>query len=197
MSTPTTPPPDKEIKTIKILGFDIPLTKMAIQLLSVLAVIAIAWIFYETKIDPYIEKMEKGKMASKQLAEFQRHFSESPTYSTEAVHGKLWLSFFQSDGCVLVRRDQVAIWVPNPDLIPMQMSPGKIGSNLQGVVENAEAGGQCMNPHDGTFNQWTGEVRGCWIQVWRQWYDGCKGYGWYESCGNYWDVQFYWVYCIH
>jgi hypothetical protein len=47
----------------------------------------------------------------------------------------------------------------------------------------------CLNPHPGSFNTSYGTRNGCWVQVWRNFQDGCTHYQWFNSCGNYWDVN--------
>lgn len=61
--------------------------------------------------------------------------------------------------------------------------------------------GRCLNPHPGAFTSWNGDRNGCWVQVWRQWPEGCKHYQWYNSCNGFWDAdqngpKIYWVCCI-
>ncbi len=53
------------------------------------------------------------------------------------------------------------------------------------------AQGRCLDPHPPdhpppAFRTWYGERRECWIQVWRQWRDGCQHFQWFDSCHNVW-----------
>jgi hypothetical protein len=57
--------------------------------------------------------------------------------------------------------------------------------------------GYCQNPHLGEFRQSDGETRGCWLQIWREWPDGCKQYRWYDKCHGSWDPKEYWTSCVH
>lgn len=65
------------------------------------------------------------------------------------------------------------------------------------------ARGKCLNPHPGAFKSWTGRAQGCWLQLWRQWPDGCTHYQWFNSCSSSWDVdsrgkpRLYWTSCNH
>jgi hypothetical protein len=58
-------------------------------------------------------------------------------------------------------------------------------------------GGACWNPHPGPFRWWYGQANGCWVQLWRQWQEGCTHYQMFNSCGNYFDPQIYWTCCVH
>ncbi len=66
-------------------------------------------------------------------------------------------------------------------------------------MQRAQAGcsGHCLNPHPGQFRTWNGQVNGCFVQVWRQWADGCTHYEWFNTCYNYWDPQIWWTCCVH
>jgi hypothetical protein len=57
--------------------------------------------------------------------------------------------------------------------------------------------GNCQDPHPGEFKQSDGETRGCWLQIWREWPDGCKQYRWYDKCHGSWDPKVYWTNCVH
>lgn len=59
------------------------------------------------------------------------------------------------------------------------------------------AGGRCINPHPGAYNQWYGQVNGCFVQVWRQWPDGCTNFQWFNRCLNYFDPAINWSRCVH
>lgn len=61
----------------------------------------------------------------------------------------------------------------------------------------------CLNPHPAPFNSSYGSRNGCWVQVWRNFQDGCVHYQWFNSCSNFWDVnpdgspRVYWTQCRH
>ena len=69
----------------------------------------------------------------------------------------------------------------------------KLGIELKPV----QGGGHCINPHPGPFNQWYGQVNGCFVQVWRQWPDGCTHFQWFNRCYNYFDPNITWTNCVH
>ena len=87
---------------------------------------------------------------------------------------------------------------------------GIFGSNehsvaylLSATTQAPSCRGRCLDPHPGTFRQWTGQQNGCWVQVWRSWPEGCQHYQWYNSCNGYWDSypngapRVYWNCCVH
>lgn len=63
--------------------------------------------------------------------------------------------------------------------------------------------GRCLDPHPGQFRSWYGQRNGCWVQVWRQWPEGCTHYQMFNSCQNQWDVhpngqpRVHWTCCVH
>jgi hypothetical protein len=71
------------------------------------------------------------------------------------------------------------------------------------VLAAFQANGKCLNPHPGRFTTRTGRTQGCWLQIWRQWPDGCTHYQWFNSCSSSWDIQsngtarLYWTACKH
>lgn len=151
---------------------------------------------------------------------------------TEDAAGKLEARLYASDGCVAViwhgafdRADSHPHFIRNLTNPNHQESPGKIASdkpltapaNLAAslpfagshllfgahLAATAAPVGRCLDPHPGTFRSWYGETRGCWIQVWREFQDGCKHYQWFNKCGGFWDAnpngtpRVYWTDCRH
>jgi hypothetical protein len=64
--------------------------------------------------------------------------------------------------------------------------------------------GRCLNPHPNQFKTWYGERKGTWVQVYRQWADGCTHYQWFDTRTNTWDVdprtnapKISWTCCVH
>lgn len=65
------------------------------------------------------------------------------------------------------------------------------------------AAGRCWNPHPGEFKTWYGDRDGEWIQVWRQWPDGCKHVQMFNTVRGVWDTnrdgtpKVTWTSCVH
>ena len=77
------------------------------------------------------------------------------------------------------------------------------GSLASQVPTHPAGAAACLNPHPGTYTTSYGSRNGCWVQVWRQFADGCRHYQWFNSCANVWDVaangapSIYWAQCHH
>lgn len=118
------------------------------------------------------------------------------------------------------------VWIPNTSFA--DPAPGKIDkSTLSRVTDQTDGFGlgeaqmlpasfnlaaasmalapqdTCIRdrPHPGEFQSKNGEQRGCWLQIWRTWEDGCTHYQWYNTCNGYWDSEpngaprVYWTSC--
>jgi hypothetical protein len=64
--------------------------------------------------------------------------------------------------------------------------------------------GRCLNPHPNQFKTWYGQRKGTWVQVYRQWSDGCTQYQWFDTQSNRWDEdartkapKIFWTCCVH
>jgi len=73
--------------------------------------------------------------------------------------------------------------------------PVRSSSEKSALQKHAK--GNCLDPHPGEFKQSDGETRSCWLQIWREWPDGCKQYRWYDKCHSSWDPKVYWTNCMH
>lgn len=64
-------------------------------------------------------------------------------------------------------------------------------------------GGNCVNPHPGSFSVRSQQISQCSVQVWRMFSDGCVHYQFYNPCAGTWDVypngapRVVWTRCIH
>jgi hypothetical protein len=64
--------------------------------------------------------------------------------------------------------------------------------------------GRCLDPHPNQFKTWYGQRKGTWVQVYRQWSDGCTQYQWFDTSSKRWDVdprtkapKIFWTCCVH
>lgn len=82
-----------------------------------------------------------------------------------------------------------------------QTSDPPVKAEVSSESKELIAQGTCQNPHPGNFRWSYGGQNGCWVQVWRQFTDGCTHYQWFNTCGNYWALnpdgspQIFWTYC--
>jgi hypothetical protein len=156
--------------------------------------------------------------------------SERELFNDE--HGRMAVAYYRTDGCLLVSRRgpgpnaaTVPFWIravnirretppdglanarpANPDDAPRLMfaafHPGDGDGPRFTPVRSGSCSGHCLNPHAGEFKTWNGETKDCWLQVWRQWPDGCTHYQWFNTCGSYWDAdangpRVTWTCCRH
>lgn len=208
-----------KIFTFKFLGMEIPLARPGIIGISVLTVIVFGAYSWFQFIAPHIQfgDVSISKSQLVQLQETQKHFAEDPEVRTSIfsdARGEMKAIFYRSDGCLLVSRRSsdvlspaTAVWILDPARIPKETSPGAIsgGTTISGLGFStpAYAGGNCMYPHPGEFRYWYGERKDPWVQIWRQWPDGCTHYQWYNAAYNYWALnpdgspQIFWTMCNH
>jgi hypothetical protein len=79
-------------------------------------------------------------------------------------------------------------------------SPWNLASVLTTTVH---AQGRCQNPHPGEFKTIYGNKSGCWVEVLRQWPDGCEHVQMLNTCSGAWDAnadgspRVRWTQCRH
>jgi len=145
------------------------------------------------------------------MDEFGRHYAETPEVAAtllDDARGKMTVSRY-SDGCLLIARSAsgrarsklIVDLVRDPDGAP----PKPLGL-LEKLFPTLQARGNCFPPlqhpcqlrQDRTcFATWYGERQGCYIQVWRQWLDGCKQWQWFDTCHNTFVGVPTWTNCSH
>ena len=210
---------------------DIPLPPWAATALAVLVIAAVAALGYYTIVYPHQRRDEAIKRDAQsvdsftfqQLNESQKHAGESPersdTVFQDDIRGELNVAFFKKDNCLLLTRrpadgngPAVKLWVMDLSRPGLQPAPGRVDRGaptmaIPGLLQAAGRAqicrqGRCPDDHPGRFSTRNGEKRGCWIQVWREWPDGCRQYQWFNSCYSYWDEKnrrptIYWTCCNH
>lgn len=163
--------------------------------------------------------------------EYVRHNNEAGTEFHHEPN--LTVKYYRSDGCIYVLRAASSVWLKDPGraaapapspgrlepsqhsalgppegeflaasiipafyTVPLDQSPGA-------VHQSPRLRGACLNPHPGKYQSSDGQKRGCWLQVWRRWPDGCQHYQWFNTCASYWDTNsrgqpiVYWTSCAH
>jgi len=132
------------------------------------------WFPDPKKSPPPADKLDFGKSSTSLAPRLRMHSSASPALAQSLVHPIVF-------GTTSVR-------LGGKTALTQAVSPCR---------------GQCQNPHQGRFDSWEGERRGCWIAVWRKWADGCTHYQWFNSCNSYWDAdergqpRINWTCCNH
>ena len=91
-------------------------------------------------------------------------------------------------------------------VFPQRYSGIAVGSEVSPLVIDAsmQCKGRCLNPHPGQFRWWYGQARDqCWVEVWRQWPEGCTHWQLFNRCTGWWDADQYgnakvfWTCCQH
>ena len=117
---------------------------------------------------------------------------------------------YPSDNCLVVRRKVHGYWrtkivrdlaLDDADMPPVRPVPA---AWLSLPTAHASAGCiACLNPHPGAFQWWEGDRNGDWVQIWRQWPEGCKHYQWFDKAHGVWDTnpdgtpRICWQVCVH
>jgi hypothetical protein len=216
---------------VKVLGLEIPLPAWAVTPVAVLAIVAAA-IFLALNVvsngtlrhaQADLEKAKHDlKSAQDDLRnarddydEYVRHASE---VGSEFHHEpNLTVKYYESDRCIYVLRASTGQWLRDGSKRgPAGRSPGELGANrrpqseipsvltvLYRPGEEQSPKGGCLNPHPGKYQTSDGQRRGCWLQVWRRWPDGCTHYQWFNTCAANWELDprgqpaVHWTVCRH
>lgn len=150
--------------------------------------------------DALVTLQEANDVLRAEMDEYNLHIAEPAETSAvllDDARGKLTISRY-ADGCILLARS-----VTNGkraklilDLARDQhAAPRRSGRWFE--VPVVAAAPQCLNPHPGAFRTWNGQRQGCFVQVWRQWPDGCTHVQMFDTCHGVWDLNVNWTTCVH
>jgi hypothetical protein len=147
--------------------------------------------------------------------EYVRHASEAGNEFHRETN--LTVKYYESDGSIYVLRASSGQWLRDLSKRgPGGRSPGDLGAIWRQELQAASvlpvlyrprdeqsAKGGCLNPHPGKYQSSDGERKGCWLQVWRRWPDGCTHYQWFNACASTWELDpkgqpsVHWTICRH
>ena len=172
---------------------------------AVLTVAGLTFAWYRWVHDPQAALQRHLQQTA--VIEYGQHIAEaadSVAVLFDDVRGKLTVSVYP-DGCTLIARMHRGKARTRLILdLDKQEALHDSASRAAWLVPVVEAsGGRCLNPHPGPFDTWYGERRGCAVQVWRRWRDGCEHWQWLDSCRNVWDSntdgspRVSWTRCTH
>jgi hypothetical protein len=200
---------------IKAFGFETQAPRWALTLFALVLIAGIALTVYEkTYVQPE-QQLLTLKDTNKQLAieveEYSLHAMEEPQKHElfEDQDGKLMLRVFK-DHCVLIQR-QTNRGMRTKLVIDLVRS-GPLSSTRQTLpsfsllpVAYAQSACQrgCLNPHPGNFKWWYGRRNGAWVEVWRQWPEGCTHVQMFQPQAGLWDsnpdgsARVRWTCCVH
>ena len=145
------------------------------------------------------------------ILEYGRHIAEDPEFVAvlmDDVRGKLTAKRYSDDCIVLARKhpngrthSKLVVHFDEAAIAPEGTSKEEFRVMLP--LYAAQRVPKCLNPHPGRFDTWNGNRNGCWLDVWRQWPDGCRHVQGYNVCENYWDAnhdgtpRVRWTNCAH
>jgi hypothetical protein len=197
---------------LKAFGFELQVPRWILGPFAVVLFIAATWTVYQKVYsDPervLISLKDANKQLTAEVEEYSLHAMEEPEKHElfEEADGKLLLRVFK-DHCVLIQR-QTSRGVRSK----LVMDLAKGGSTrrvdplaaLFPVLEAAQACNRgCKNPHPGDFKWWYGKQDGQWIEVWRQWPEGCTHVQMFNTYYRTWDSnpdgtpRVRWTCCVH
>lgn len=194
------------------------MTRWSISALSAVAVAgAVGLIYQKLYADPervIVSLKDVNAKLAEEAEEYGRHAMEEPTKHElfEDADGALGLRVY-ADHCVLIQRrlrngGVLTKLIPDLARVSRVRARGpEVGwPEVTPAVHAAEQGGcnrGCINPHPGPFRSWYGAQRGEWIEVWRQWPEGCTHVQMLNPRYGVWDSnsdgspRVRWTCCVH
>lgn len=204
---------------IKAFGFETQAPQWALTVFALVLIAAAAMLLYrKTVLDPdqqLVSLQDANKQLAAEIEEYSLHAMEEPEKHElfEEQDGRLVLRVFK-DHCVLIQRQTrrgtrtklvIDLERGNPRIAQHHVPP-PAEWGLFPVVEAAGADPcrrGCLNPHPGTFRWWYGDRRGTWVEVWRQWPEGCTHFQMFHPQTGTWEAnpdgtpRVRWTCCIH
>jgi hypothetical protein len=185
---------------LKLGSFVIPCPSWVAPFFGVIAVVGLGFGVYRfyNPIEPELITVRKANETLKmELDEYNRHIMEDPAASFTDQSTKVIIRIFE-DGCLLVSRRQVTRL-----LLDSSFRRSSVGLGFEAVLEASEQN-RCLNPHPGRFQAAQGQrVDRCWMEVWRNFEDGCQHVQMFNTCTNGWATnpdgtpQVRWTRCVH
>jgi len=192
----------------------LPIHPKAVAWISVLVCIGIASIIYTQVLktpENIVSIKEVNERLANEIEEYGLHAMEAPAKHEllEDADGALALRVF-SDHCVLIQRKtlrgirtRLVLDLAREGLRAQnRVEPPAIG--LMPVVSAQGACNRgCLNPHPGQFRWWYGQRRGEWVEVWRQWPEGCTHVQLMHPASGNWETngdgspRVRWSCCVH
>lgn len=209
------PPPIhvKDDERFEAFGFKVPLPPWAVSVLAAVVIMAVGIFLWRKIVDDPDKIVTDLKAVNRDMAfqvdEYGRHAMEDPIKheALEDADGGLLLRVY-TDHCVLIQRRTRDGMLTKlvPDLArsrvraeSRQVPPPPSWS----ILPTVSAQGRCWNPHPGPFTWWYGGRRGDWVEVWRQWPDGCRHFQMMHVPSGAWATNpdgspsVNWITCVH
>jgi hypothetical protein len=198
---------------LKAFGFETQAPRWVLTALALVLVAGIASVVYRKAYAEPEGMLISLKDANKQLAaeveEYSLHAMEEPQKHElfEEQDGRLILRVFK-DHCVLIQRQTIRGTRTKlvPDLargLSSRLQRPDTWSFIPPVIAQANCQRGCLNPHPGDFKWWYGKRQGDWVEVWRQWPEGCTHVQMFNVQSRSWDsnpdgsAKVHWTCCVH
>lgn len=200
-------------------GVSVPISTWTRTGFSIIAVVAIAFGVYRYFFPP-IPELVTVKQANEQLllevSHYNQHIVDTPVSSfeddldhdanaAEAKLGHVTVRVF-ADGCLLVsRRGRVGVRSSTRLLLDPAMLSATTSRLALVTTAYAQAPASCArHPANVRFKSTTGKkVDACWVEIIRQFEDGCVHVQLFNTCNNTWATeqdgspQVRWTRCVH
>lgn len=204
-----------EDRKLKIGSNEIPWPGWATNVLAVVVLIAAvvgggawAWDKWGGKSDGIVISAAERL----QLTLAAQHFGETPVVDVAAyndVRGELRTVEFADGAAAMIRRvgtgPRQTVWMADPSKLappPPERADVPVPSGL--TASPAFAGGGCWPNHPGRWRDAAaGRLNECWLEIHRQFEDGCVASYRFNSCGGYpetdqyGNIAFRWIRCQH
>lgn len=197
---------------IKAFGIETQVPWWAISALAIIIIVGVTWSVYHKFTEPeraIISLKDANKQLAAEVEEYSLHVMEQPEKHElfEEQDGRLIIRVYK-DHCVLIQRQsrrgtrtKLVLDLDRTPIARMQITPS---FSLLPVVYAQDACNRgCLNPHPGEFRWWYGRRIGDWIEVWRQWPEGCTHVQLFQPHRGLWDSnpdgtpRVRWTCCVH
>lgn len=187
----------------KAFGTEFQLPVLAVYALSVIVVLGVGWGVYQ-QVYAQPEKVilslkDVNQRLAAEVEEYGLHVMEEPTKHElfEDTDGRLVLRVYK-DHCVMIQRQtprgirsKLIVDLARGALVSRQgPSPPATWGLATPLLAQPACNRGCLNPHPGGFRWWYGkQFPTGWVEVWRQWPDGCTHVQLFHPQAGTWDTN--------
>jgi hypothetical protein len=197
---------------VKAFGVETQVPRWAVTALALCLVVGAVFTVYRIYAEPerqLLSLRDANRQLAAEVEEYSLHVMEEPQKHElfEEQDGRLILRVFR-DHCVLIQRQtrngtRTKLVLDLARAVSLQReAPAKLGWVPVAQAQQACQRG-CLNPHPGEFRWWYGQRSGDWVEVWRQWPEGCTHFQMFNVQTRAWDsnpdgsAKVRWTCCVH
>jgi len=201
-------------REITLWGLTLPITNWTVSGISALVLVGVGGVIYKQVIETppsMLSMTEMNARLATEVEEYGLHAMEEPTKHEylEDADGGLALRIYP-DHCVMIQRKTrrgirtkliVDLARENVHASNQVVKPNDGLLPVASAAQNCAGG--CLNPHPGQFRWWYGVRNGDWVEVWRQWPEGCRHVQLFHPSSGSWDTnpngtpRVRWMCCVH